>query len=91
MVVDEKARKIQELMHEQEKIRNIAIAAHIDHGKTTFSDNLLAGAGMISEELAGKQLALDFHEDEATRGITIDTASVSMVHKIGTEEYLITY
>jgi len=49
----------------------------------------LAGAGMISEELAGKQLALDFHEDEATRGITIDTASVSMVHKIGTEEYLI--
>lgn len=89
MVVDEKAKKIQELMHEQEKIRNIAIAAHIDHGKTTFSDNLLAGAGMISEELAGKQLALDFHEDEATRGITIDTASVSMVHKIGTEEYLI--
>ena len=88
-MIDEKAKKIQELMHEQEKIRNIAIAAHIDHGKTTFSDNLLAGAGMISEELAGKQLALDFHEDEATRGITIDTASVSMVHKIGTEEYLI--
>ena len=88
-MIDEKAKKIQELMHEQEKIRNIAIAAHIDHGKTTFSDNLLAGAGMISEELAGKQLALDFHEDEATRGITIDSASVSMVHKLKEEEYLI--
>ena len=86
---DEKAKRIQELMHEREKIRNIAIAAHIDHGKTTFSDNLLAGAGMISEELAGKQLALDFHEDEATRGITIDSASVSMVHKFEEEDYLI--
>ena len=70
-------------------IRNIAICAHIDHGKTTFSDNLLAGAGMMSEELAGKQLALDFHEDEAARGITIDTAAVNMVHLFENEEYLI--
>jgi len=88
-MTEEKTKKIQELMHQQEKIRNIAIAAHIDHGKTTFSDNLLAGAGMISEELAGKQLALDFHEDEATRGITIDSASVSMIHKNEGEDYLI--
>jgi len=76
-------------MKQKEKIRNIAIAAHIDHGKTTFSDNLLAGAGMISEELAGKQLALDFHGDEAERGITIDAANVSMVHKVKGEDYLI--
>ena len=41
---------IENLMTQQEHIRNIAIAAHIDHGKTTFSDNLLAGAGMMSEE-----------------------------------------
>ena len=88
-MADEKTKKIQELMHQQEKIRNIAIAAHIDHGKTTFSDNLLAGAGMISEELAGKQLALDFHADEAARGITIDSASVSMVHNLEGEEHLI--
>lgn len=76
-------------MHKQTQIRNIAIAAHIDHGKTTFSDNLLAGAGMMSEALAGKQCVLDFHEDEAARGITIDSASVSMVHKLGGQEYLI--
>lgn len=77
------------LMRQQDKIRNIAIAAHIDHGKTTFSDNLLAGAGMLSEETAGKQRALDFHEDEASRGITIDSASVSMIHNVGGEDYLI--
>lgn len=46
-----------------EQIRSIAIAAHIDHGKTTFSDNLLAGVGMMSEVLARKQLAI-FHEDK---------------------------
>ena len=80
---------IQDLMKNQEKIRNIAIAAHIDHGKTTFSDNLLAGAGMLSEETAGKQRALDFHDDEAARGITIDSASVSMIHKIRGEDHLI--
>jgi elongation factor 2 len=77
------------LMKNQDCIRNIAIAAHIDHGKTTFSDNLLAGAGMLSEDTAGKQRALDFHEDEASRGITIDSASVSMLHNFEGQEYLI--
>ncbi len=81
--------KVVDLMRKQDRIRNIAIAAHIDHGKTTFSDNLLAGAGMLSSETAGKQRALDFHEDEASRGITIDSASVSMIHKLSGENYLI--
>ena len=81
--------KVKAIMTKPEQIRNIAIAAHIDHGKTTLSDNLLAGAGMMSEELAGKALQLDFHEDEQTRGITIDTAAVNMVHEVGNKEFLI--
>ncbi len=81
--------KVQRIMKIPEQIRNICTSAHIDHGKTTFSDNLLAGAGMMSEDLAGKQLALDFHEDEAERGITIDTAAVNMVHAFEGKEYLI--
>ncbi|MEA3378835.1 MAG: elongation factor EF-2 [Nanoarchaeota archaeon] len=81
--------KIKRLIVKPERIRNIGVAAHIDHGKTTFSDNLLSGAGMISEELAGKQLALDFHEDEQERGITIDSANVSMVHGEEGDDYLI--
>ena len=80
---------IESLMKEPTHIRNIAIAAHIDHGKTTFSDNLLAGAGMLSQDTAGKQRALDFHEDEAERGITIDSASVSMIHSVKGQKYLI--
>jgi elongation factor 2 len=43
----------------------------------------------MSENLAGKQLALDFHEDEKARGITIDSASVSMIHSFAGKEYII--
>src|SRR3989338_3031984 len=81
--------KAKVLMHQLDYIRNIGTAAHIDHGKTTFSDNLIAGAGMMSEDLAGKQLVMDFHEDEKERGITIDTAAVNMVHKFEDKDYLI--
>src|SRR6056297_253683 len=88
-MAEDLTKKVKDLMHKPKSIRNIAIAAHIDHGKTTFSDNLLAGAGMISEDLAGKQLALDFHDDESSRGITIDSASVSMIHKVEGDDYLI--
>ena len=81
--------RISKLMDKPERIRNMGIVAHIDHGKTTLSDNLLAGAGMISEELAGQQLYLDSDIQEQIRGITIDAANVSMVHECRGQEYLI--
>ncbi len=89
MAEEKQIDKIKRLMTKIDHIRNICICAHIDHGKTTFSDNLLSGAGMLSEDLAGKACALDFHEDEKERGITIDSASVSMVHDLEGEEFLV--
>ncbi len=77
------------IMEDPIHIRNIGIAAHIDHGKTTLSDNLIAGAGMMSEELAGKQLMLDFDEQEQARGITINAAVASMVHTFENHDFLI--
>jgi len=81
--------KAKDIMNKLPYIRNIGIAAHIDHGKTTFSDNLIAGCGMMSEELAGKQLVLDYDEQEQARGITINAASASMVHNYKDKQYLI--
>ncbi|MBO57561.1 MAG: elongation factor EF-2 [Euryarchaeota archaeon] len=81
--------KATEVMHIRDQIRNLCIAAHIDHGKTTLSDNLIAGAGMMSEELAGKSRVLDFDEQESARGITINAASASMVHNVSGTDFLI--
>jgi elongation factor 2 len=86
---EEMVKKSVALMDTLPQIRNIDIAAHIDHGKTTLSDNLISGAGLMSEELAGKQLVMDFDEEEQQRGITIYSASASMVHTIGEKDYLI--
>ncbi|WP_406658017.1 elongation factor EF-2 [Methanolobus sp. ZRKC2] len=86
---DKMVDRVAGLMKEPKMIRNIGIVAHIDHGKTTLSDNLLAGAGMLSKELAGNACWTDSDEEEQERGITIDSANVSMVHEYEDEEYLI--
>lgn len=86
---EDNIKRATEVMQTRERIRNLAIAAHIDHGKTTLSDNLIAGAGMMSEELAGKSRVLDFDDQESARGITINAASASMVHDVNGHDYLI--
>ena len=86
---EDNIKRATEVMHDRERIRNLAIAAHIDHGKTTLSDNLIAGAGMMSEDLAGKSRVLDFDDQESARGITINAASASMVHSVSGSDYLI--
>jgi len=77
------------LMDERDQIRNIAIAAHVDHGKTTLTDNLLEGAGMIGGGEQADQLMMDTEEDEQERGITIDAANVSMTHEYEDTNHLI--
>jgi elongation factor 2 len=86
---DKELDAIKQVINHPEQIRNIAIAAHIDHGKTTLTDNLLARAGMISEKLAGDQRFMDFDDQEAERGITIYSANISMVHEYEGDDYLI--
>jgi len=86
---EDNIKKAETLIHKKEYIRNIGTAAHIDHGKTTLSDSLIAGAGMMSEELAGQQLFMDYDEQEQARGITINAAIASMVHEYEGKQYLV--
>lgn len=84
--------KIKRLSNNQKNIRNIATSAHIHHGKTALTDNLLAAAGYMAEQAAGsleKGMATWQHKDEQERLMTVDAANVSMVHAYDDEEYLI--
>ncbi|MDD3178181.1 MAG: elongation factor EF-2 [Candidatus ainarchaeum sp.] len=77
------------LMSNRENIRNIAIIAHIDHGKSTLTDNLVATAGLMSTDLAGEQRFMDSYILEQERGITINSANVSCPCKINNKDYLV--
>lgn len=92
MAGETKIEKMRRLSKAQENIRNICTSAHIHHGKTAFTDNLLAASGFMSEAAAGdldKGMATWQHADEQERLMTVDSANVSMVHQYGDEEYLI--
>jgi elongation factor 2 len=68
------------LMGKKELIRNLGIIAHIDHGKTTLTDSLLVGTGLLSQKVAGSARVLDYLEEEQKRGITMKTANISLLY-----------
>ena len=84
--------KLKRLSRNQKQIRNIATSAHIHHGKTALTDNLLAASGYMAAKNAGDLeagMATWQHSDEQERLMTVDSANVSMVHDFHGKEYLI--
>lgn len=67
------------MMSRNEKIRNIAIIAHVDHGKTTLVDNLFKQSGLFRENQAVEERAMDSMDLERERGITISAKNCSVV------------
>lgn len=68
-------------------IRNMSVIAHVDHGKSTLTDSLVAAAGIIAQEAVGDVRMTDTRADEAERGITIKSTGMSLYYQM-TEESL---
>src|SRR5829696_7439389 len=73
----------------RDQIRNFGVIAHVDHGKTTMSDSLLAASGIISPTVAGQALALDSMKLEQNRQMTIRGANVTLFYETEGKEYVI--
>ena len=73
----------------KDQIRNFGVIAHVDHGKTTMSDSLLAASGIISPSVAGQALALDSMKLEQNRQMTIRGANVTLFYETDGKEYVI--
>ncbi len=65
----------------QENLRNVAIIAHVDHGKTTLVDRLLYTAGVFRENQQVEERVLDSNDQERERGITILSKNISITYK----------
>ncbi|KAG4067437.1 hypothetical protein HA402_009674 [Bradysia odoriphaga] len=70
--------KLASLQQNLSRIRNICILAHVDHGKTTLADSLVASNGIISQKMVGKLRYMDSRSDEQERGITMKSSSISL-------------
>jgi elongation factor 2 len=69
------------MKHPKELRRIFSISAHIDHGKSTAADYLLAKAGLMSAEAAGEKRMTDSDDEEQERGITIFTSVVILSYE----------
>jgi len=81
--------KLAKLQHSVTNIRNICILAHVDHGKTSLADSLVATNGVISSRLAGKLRYMDSRKDEQERGITMKSSAIALFYLEDGREYLV--
>ncbi|TLY06338.1 MAG: GTP-binding protein, partial [Thaumarchaeota archaeon] len=81
--------QILKIIGNKNHIRNFGVIAHVDHGKTTMSDSLLASSGIISPSVAGQALALDSMKLEQDRQMTIVQANVTLLYEKDGGEYVI--
>jgi len=78
--------EIRNLMEFNENIRNFSVIAHVDHGKSTLTDSMIAAAGIIAKAKAGDTRFMDTRPDEQERTITIKSTAVSLFFAMEVEE-----
>ncbi|KAG0554384.1 hypothetical protein KC19_12G087300 [Ceratodon purpureus] len=79
------ADELRRIMDKKHNIRNMSVIAHVDHGKSTLTDSLVAAAGIIAQEVAGDMRMTDTRADEAERGITIKSTGISLYYEMSDE------
>lgn len=77
--------EVRQIMDKGTQIRNMSVIAHVDHGKSTLTDSLVAAAGIIATAKAGDARLTDTRQDEQDRCITIKSTSISMYYYITPE------
>ncbi|KAA8496522.1 Elongation factor 2 [Porphyridium purpureum] len=77
--------QVREIMDVASNIRNMSVIAHVDHGKSTLTDSLVAAAGIIAMASAGDARMTDTRADEQERGITIKSTGISLYFRLGEE------
>lgn len=78
--LDSDMNSIETAVHETSRTRNLAIIAHVDHGKTTIADRLLAKASMLRDQGVAKSCKMDTGKLEIERGITIKATSTGLLY-----------
>jgi len=78
--------EIRMLMDKKHNIRNISVIAHVDHGKSTLTDSLVAAAGIMAVEQAGDARLTDTRKDEQERGITIKSTGISLYYVMSDDD-----
>ena len=73
--------QIREIMYVPTNIRNMSVIAHVDHGKSTLTDSLVAKAGIISDAAAGNARIMDTLPEEKARGITIKSTGITLYYE----------
>jgi elongation factor 2 len=77
--------EVREIMDSPKQVRNMSVIAHVDHGKSTLTDSLVAAAGIIAQSKAGDARATDTRQDEQDRCITIKSTAISMYYHVSPE------
>jgi elongation factor 2 len=78
--------QLQEIQSKPKNIRSMSVIAHVDHGKSTLTDSLVAAAGIIAEASAGDMRLTDTRQDEQDRCITIKSTGISLFYDMSTSE-----
>ena len=73
--------ELQTIQRRPHNIRNMSVIAHVDHGKSTLTDSLVAAAGIIAASAAGDTRLTDTRQDEQDRCITIKSTGISLFFK----------